>query len=278
MANLLTQNPQLLDSPIHSIPLITHKIWVTSNDTPKGPPDQYITWYENSIEHNKTSDGWAHYFWIENKEKQGNLYHKLKNHPSITVMELDSLKFETLSMYKDIIREKPIGFAGLASDIIRIELLNQFGGFYLDTDYEVFHSLKPYSKAYDLVTGLEHMSPSLCNAFIASRPKHPFLIKALELIKRNFSDQAPYYVKRDSTLEDGLNAIVLTGPCMITMAFAMTAGRNQNRDITLPPQILFPARQDTYPACENVFPGSPIPPQAIGAHYWHVAWRNPDFR
>lgn len=272
MPALLRAVPHLFDSAVHKIPLITHKIWVTSDDSPTDPSDQYIRWLENSIEHNKVSQGWTHYFWIENKEKQSRLYDKLIGHPSIKVMELDGLSFETGNLYKKIIQQKPIGFSGQASDILRIELLKQFGGFYLDTDYEVFQSLIPYSKVYDLIVGLDPMSPFLGNAFIATKSDHPFLEKALELIKRNFSQEAPDYVKREFELKNEYITVVITGPIMITVAVTSTAGQGENVDIILPPQLIYPAMADLYPMREVAIPDGRFPPQTIGAHYWNNAW------
>ncbi len=275
MATLLKQNPNLLDSPVYKIPLRTHKVWVTSYDNPTDPSDQYIRWFENSIEHNPISEGWVHYFWIENKHKQEKLFKKLQNHPSITVMELENLNFETGPLYKNILKKKAHGYTGQASDVIRLELLKQFGGFYLDTDYEVFQSLKPYSKVYDLVVGLDPMSPFLGNAFMASHTHHPFLAKSLELIKRNFSKKAPPYVNRK--INDNITTLALTGPVMVTVAFTSSAGKGENIDIVLPPQSLYPTTDGFCPTKEIVVPDGRLPAQCIGAHYWDNAWTDPRF-
>jgi hypothetical protein len=134
--SLLKKNPDLLDSAEYKIPLVTHKIWVTSDDAPKNPSPQYIKWLENSIEHNPLSEGWTHYFWIESKEKLPELAKLLENHPTIKLMELkdlDTSEFVTGDLFKEAIKNRKFG---KATDIIRLELLRQYGGFYLDTDYE----------------------------------------------------------------------------------------------------------------------------------------------
>ncbi len=275
MGTLLKYYPNLLDSTVHRIPLITHKIWVTSDTNPKNPAMSYIKWLENSIEHNPTSAGWIHYFWVESKAKLPELTKLLKNHPHIRLKELkdlDTKTFLTGDLYKQCIQEKKFG---KATDIIRLELLKLFGGFYLDTDYELFQSLIPYSKAYDMVVGLEPMSVYLCNAFIGACPNHRVITKALDLINRNLSDKAPDYVK--NAPNNGPKTIVETGPIAFTLAFALEGGKGDNQDIVLPPLLIYPAQTDEYPKKQVITPDGKKPAKAIGGHYWRTAWMDPGF-
>lgn len=275
MGSLLKADPDLLDSTTYKIPLVTHKIWVTSDDAPKNPSLQYIKWLENSIEHNPLSDGWTHYFWIESKEKLPELTKLLENHPTIKLMELkdlDTSTFVTGDTYLKAIKNKKFG---KASDIIRLELLRQFGGFYLDTDYELFQSLAPYSKAYDMMMGLEPMSVYLCNAFMGARPDHPVVNKALEMIQRNLSENAPDYIK--NAPDNGFKTIIETGPALVTTAFNLAAGQGDDVDIIMPPQIMYPATDNVYPKKQVVTPEGKKPASAFGAHYWRTAWMDPAF-
>jgi Glycosyltransferase sugar-binding region containing DXD motif len=274
IASLMKQDPELLDSTVYRTPLITHKIWTTSDTDPKNPSPQYIKWLENSIKHNMPSDGWTHYFWIESVEKLPELARLLKDHPTIILRELsdlDTTQFVTGDLYKSAIKERKFG---KATDILRLEILRLYGGYYLDTDYELFQSLLPYSKAYDLVVGLEPMSVYLCNAFIGACTDHPSINKALEMINRNLSDQAPDYIK--FAPDNGFKTIIETGPAMFTLAVALSAGKD-TQDIVLPPQTIYPAKSAEYPKKQVVTPDGQIPAQAIGAHYWNTAWMDPQF-
>ena len=272
---LRKNNPDLFDSTVNKTPLVTHKIWVTADDNPKMPSPQYIKWLENSIEYNKPSEGWTHYWWVENKEKLPELTKLLENHPTIKLMELDKLDtstFVTGDLYKQAVKNRQFG---KATDIIRLELLRQMGGFYLDTDYELYQSLKPYAKGYNLVMGLEPMSAYLCNAFMGASPNHPVVNKSLEMIKRNFSDDVPDYIKR--VTDKGFKTIIETGPALVTAAFGLAAGQGDNVDIVLPPQIIYPAAAAVYPKKQVVTPDGKIPATAFGAHYWNTAWMDPKF-
>lgn len=278
IASILKKDPEALDRHENRIPLITHKIWVTSDSNPIDLPDYYLEWYKNSTEHNPVADGWTHFLWIENKEKLPNLVKKLEGHPNIKIMELDKdfpIDLYTGDLYKQAIKNKQFG---KASDILRLEILRQFGGYYLDTDYEVFQSLKPYSKVYDMVVAVEPMSALLCNAFIGARPDHPVINKGLELITRNIINQktdAPDYIRNNT--DTGWKTIVETGPAMLTAAFALAAGQGDEVDIAMPPMLIYPTPVNEYPKKEVVKPNKTIPAEAVGAHYWETAWMRKEF-
>ena len=275
IAKILERDSEAMDRYENKIPLITHKIWVTSNDKPVSLPNYYLKWFENSIEHNPTCAGWTHFLWIESKEKLPELAQKLANHPNIKIMELKDMPLPLVSgdLYKEAIENKQFG---KATDILRLEILKQFGGFYLDTDYELFQSLKPYSKVYDMVVAVEPMSPYLCNAFIGACPDHPVVDKCLEMIIRNMNPgTSPDYVK--NAPNNGFKTILETGPIMLTNAFALAGGKHGTVDIAMPPMLIYPTPVDEYPKQQVVKPGEAIPAEAIGAHYWETAWMRAEF-
>ena len=273
IAHILEQDPHALDREGYRIPLILHKIWVTADDNPISPPEHYVDYFEKSIDYNPPSEGWQHYFWVEDKSKLPNLVTRLEKYSSIKVMEFSDLPFPRISgdLYKKAIQDRQFG---KASDILRGEILIQYGGYYLDTDYELFQSLKPYSKIYDMTVALEPMSVLLGNAFIGAKPNHPVIHTYLKLIIRNLhKETAPEYLDSDT----GYSTIVATGPAVITMAFALAAGSDRNRDIALPPMLIYPTLFNRYPEQYVVTPDSPIPAESIGAHYWETAWMREEF-
>lgn len=276
ISKIMKRDAAALDRYENKIPLITHKIWVTSDANPVSIPDYYIKWFENSIEHNPTSQGWTHILWIENKEKLPALAKRLENHPSIKLMELDKdipMPMTTGNAYKEAIKNNKFG---KASDILRLEILRQFGGYYLDTDYELYQSLKPYSKVYDSIVAVEPMSALLCNAFIGARPDHEVINKALELIIRNLNPQtAPDYIKHNT--DAGWRTIIETGPALLTVAHTLASGKGYNTDIALPPMLIYPTLVNKYPYKDVVKPNGPAPAECIGGHYWETAWMRSEF-
>lgn len=276
ISKILDRDKFALDRYENKIPLITHKIWVTSDSKPISIPNYYIKWFENCIKHNPTSQGWQHFLWIENKSKLPELAKKLENHPNIKIMELDKdLPFELVTgdAYKKAIKDNKFG---KATDIIRLEILRQFGGYYLDTDYEVYQSLKPYSKVYDSIVALEPMSALICNAFIAARPEHEVINKALELINRNLNyETSPNYIKYNT--DNGWKTIIETGPALLTIAHALASGKACNTDIVLPPMLIYPTVVNKYPYKDVVKPNTSVAAESIGGHYWETAWMKAEF-
>jgi len=269
ISHLLELDPLALDRAHNRIPLITHRIWLTNDVTPQSLPEHNFAYLENSILPNPTNGGWKHILWIESKEKLPELTKRLINHSSITLKEIKDLEDNFISgdLYKKALSA---GHFGKATDILRLEILNKFGGYYMDTDYEVFQSLKPFSKVYDLVAAIEPMSAFLCNAFIGARPNHPVIHKYLDLIISNLR-----YAEKNSG-ENGYKTIVETGPAVFTLAFSLAAGHIGNIDIALPHMVIFPSIFRAYPCKPVVVPHSSVPAEAIGVHYWETSWLNKD--
>lgn len=65
------------------------------------------------------------------------------------------------------------------SDYVRIKALIDFGGIYLDTDYELCGDIKGLLKRGELITGFES-DKSLLTAIIMAEPSHPFLKKFID--------------------------------------------------------------------------------------------------
>jgi glycosyl transferase-like sugar-binding protein len=270
---IFKNDPNVLDHEEVKIPLITHKIWLTREDKPQDMPKYYIEWCKNSVKHMPVNTGWKHVIWVEDIAKHPAMVEAVKG-TDIQVIDLSYLKSPMLckdEFYKALRANK----FGMASDILRYEILLQFGGVYLDTDYEVFHNLKDLNKMYDLYVAQEPMSSFLCNAFIAAKPNHPMIETCLHLIKRNEDhNQMPNYV-RDNT-DAGFKTIVITGPAMFSLAFHLNAGIDDNTDIAFPPCYIYPFHGD-YPNNKIVKPYGPIPNEAFGAHYWETAWMRAEF-
>jgi hypothetical protein len=87
----------------------------------------------------------------------------------------------------------------LLSDWMRLEILDREGGFYLDTDVEVFKSLAPLLEE-GCVVGLEKESlekKPVSNAIIGAEPGHPYVRETLERFVRGLNRhlKPPYGVK-----------------------------------------------------------------------------------
>ena len=285
---LIDRNPTILnESP--KIPLITHHIWLTNPDNPRNMEEDYIRWMENSIKFNPVKDGWQHYLWIQDKKLLPDLVKRLTKNNSIIIKELTE---DVLSQIDNRIEFENALYIkrkfGMASDILRVELLNIFGGFYMDTDYEALQSLKGLAKMYHFIAAQEPMSHFVNNAFLAASPNHPVLKKMIELIKRNYNQETrPDYMK----IKDGKNEVIfdenrklsesiwatilVTGPFMTTLAIANAIGQENMVDIILPPDLIYPVKQGLQgPQDFDKVLGEneEAPLAAFGVHYWRKSW------
>ena len=67
------------------------------------------------------------------------------------------------------------------SDLIRYELLYQYGGVYLDTDFECYKNIEPLINDYELFISTEDYR-HLCGGFVGSIPKHPIIKRLIDRI------------------------------------------------------------------------------------------------
>ena len=138
-----------------SIPKIIHQIWIG----PKPIPAQYKTFMEGW---RRQYPEWEHRLWTDS--------------------EVAGLKLKSA----DLIAGNTC--LGQKTDLLRVEILDQFGGLYVDTDYESLKSLNEVHETYDFYGTLRALpllylaSPKLypgplivCNSMIGSRPGHPIL-------------------------------------------------------------------------------------------------------
>ncbi len=146
------------ESTTAKIPKILHQIWVG----PKTPPSYFVTFQEKW---KNLHPGWEYHLWTES--------------------ELEDLNLEL----KDLIDASP-NYAE-KSDIIRSELLDRFGGVYLDVDMDPFQSLDELHNKYDFYCGIEnpHKIATTNNrlwlgiSIMASAPNHPVIKRWKELIR-----------------------------------------------------------------------------------------------
>ncbi len=165
-----------------NIPKIIHQIWLGSFN----PPSEWINSWKNGFckEYN-----WKHKLWRES--------------------DIEEFKLKNEKEYN-----KSDSYQG-KSDIARYEILERYGGMYLDCDMIWLGSnlieyipletssfigvQEPPSKSTLYVT-----PPFLANGFIASAPKHPILKKCIDLI--------PARIKLSSK-----HAFIKTGPTLLNM-------------------------------------------------------------
>ncbi len=212
------------------IPKIIHHIWLGS-PIPKRYKYFINTWKKKNPE-------WKFIFWDDNKLNDlemvnKDLYLRLKNY-------------------------------GSKSDVARLEILYQMGGFYLDTDFECLKKIDEDLLLNDFIAGtIFNFFPELANGFLAAKPSSEFILKCLEDLKK---------IKGHKFL--GSEIIENTGPLFLTNSFFnYIENKNINEDkmLVLPSNYFYPLPNYIRNIkLEEVYkyPTS----KSIAIHHWEASW------
>ncbi len=251
---------KVAESDTPKIPKILHQIWVG----PKTPPPYFVTFQEKW---KALHPDWEYHLWTDS--------------------ELEDLNLEL----KDLIEASP-NYAE-KSDIIRSELLDRFGGVYLDVDMDPFQSLDELHKKYDFYCGIEnpHKIATTNNrlwlgiSIIASAPNHPILKRWKELIRARWDEVNKNY---NSAIERVINHTYFP----FSMAFFEKYNEGNLTNMALPTTYFYPLAADhaakrraSVRAFREMFydvlidlklkkprPFSRVAPETIAVHYWGNSW------
>ena len=147
---------------------------------------------------------------------------------------------------------------GEKSDIWRYEILEQFGGLYIDVDMQALESLEDLHYFYDFYIGIQSLDTTMVQLGIGifgSRAHHPLLQQCIQELK--------------DTYFDGVKPIILrTGPLFFTKVFIKYAGGFGLHDIALPASYFYPCG---YEQKGEVYENW-ITPESLAVHHWAGSW------
>lgn len=211
------------------IPKIIHQIWIG------GPLPEAFQELCESWKFYHMSRGWLYKLWTDEDVAQMQL------HNQAFFDETDS--------------------PGVRSDLMKWEIIYNFGGFYLDVDYECLQPLDSL-RSYDFVTALQPLDTffvQLGAAFYGARPHHPILEHCIATIKDDWHHKG---------------APTKTGPVHYTKSFYAMAGKDGNIDIALPASYAYPlgAQEKEYQYEKWVNEG------AYAIHHWAKSWMPARYR
>ncbi|MFH1254806.1 MAG: glycosyltransferase, partial [bacterium] len=186
-------------STASKIPRYIHVCWFGGFDQPK----LFKQWQD---EWKAMHPGWTFMLWNENSIKQefpGGLFNQ-----SIYTEAEDMYDYATMSK------------------IVRYEILNKYGGLYIDPDIQCFESFTPLHKEYDFYCGLGHFDTYGCinNGIFGSRPCHPILKACMDYIKNCETFVGGFYEWTSKNL----------GHQMFTLCVYNNINQKSNVDIIFP--------------------------------------------
>lgn len=162
---------------------------------------------------------------------------------------------------------------GEKSDIARYEIVHRYGGLYVDTDYESVKPMDVLHHCLDFYTGIyanngsgKSSNMTMGMGLIGARAGHPILRAAIDGLKGTPSTK--------NTNTSGI--LARTGPYYWTRIVIATAGRENLRDVVLPPMFVYPtpisarghSLEDQH---KNFFTNS-----TFANHVWHMSWIVPN--
>lgn len=145
------------------IPKIIHQIWIGGE-----LPEPYRTFRQGWIDRHP---GWDVRLWTEDA--------------------VDDLDFEERDLYESAWNPS------MKTNVLRAVLVREFGGLYIDTDYECLRAFDPFHHRYDFYAGVRgglgvhvrlpwiYPHPfGICSSLFGARPGHPLLNRFLRKVRR----------------------------------------------------------------------------------------------
>jgi len=142
-------------------------------------------------------------------------------------------------------------YAGKA-DIVRLELLANLGGVYVDADFECCKSIEPICSGRSL--WLSEVNGRIENGIIGSVPAHSFIEALIQAIPDSVASQP------------GESCLVTTGPVLLTRVYNERCRAGLPVPVVLPREWFFPYSGEERHRRYETFP------DAYAVHHWGGSW------
>jgi len=155
---------------------------------------------------------------------------------------------------------------GEISDLLRYEILYQFGGVYVDMDFECLAPLDELHYRYDFYIGLQPLDSELVQVgigLIGTIPGHPILKNSYESIATKWHDPLFEHM-----------ATGRTGPIHFTNIFCDLAGKTGYCDVVLPAHYFYPLGCTEFELHTQEWLAS----GSFAVHHWAKSWLIPECR
>lgn len=169
------------------IPHNSHRCWLTSTEQPYEVPDDKLTINIKSMKMLSSQFDWTHHFWCIDPTKIPRTIEALKkatieHHLNIIIHSVDEIKDMMLAyhVYKGILDDNRYTNA---NDILRLNIINIFGGLYVDIGMEFKYDLTPIIDLYEYIWWI-HPNSYLDTGIFACSKNNKILNAQLELIDK----------------------------------------------------------------------------------------------
>lgn len=210
---------------LKKIPKIIHQIWIG----PKKLPNKYKKWMRSW---KLLNPDWQYIFWDNKKIKELEIIY--------------SKAYNEISNY------------GYKSDLLRYAILKEYGGLYVDTDFECIKKLPDFFLEFNFISGIVFANtPSINNAMILSKPDSLIINNLLKDITHN------NIIKELSIFE-------ASGPLLLTKIYFNLNENERKKCLILPSNYFYPFPHFLLET--NLDIKKFIGKDSIGIHYWERSW------
>ena len=147
-----------LDVNAALIPLITHRLWVTSPKTPCEPPKETVERYIESVRFLQDKGKYTHYFWCQKKIMLPKTIERIEKSDVAHLIKIRELsEIEPLmrcTHLSNVLIDKK--YYPAASDFIRTNLIYLFGGIYTDFGWLIKKDITPLLGNFNYLTSIIH--------------------------------------------------------------------------------------------------------------------------
>jgi hypothetical protein len=264
------------------VPFITHHTYFTSLVRPSSISSKDLNIISANFTKLKASNPdlkWKHYFWTNNKDSIPR-----------EILELDGVEVRLVQdFHQDILypqlldflksAENKKRFFSMASDLVRLLVVEKYGGIYMDLDYEIYDakSLMSFVRNSHFLSGVVSNTPfpRANSSFFSAKPHHDIIKTAKSLLIRNYlkGDDVPEYVKNPCS---GFTEAINYGP--ITFTIAIYKAADITTDIYFPNRIIYknnseaPANKIISKIYNNHFYESKL----LGSDHFSGSWISPE--
>ena len=178
------------------------------------------------------------------------------NHPNFEYFLWDEKKILNLGL-KNEKQFRSAKNVAIKSDIARYEILNRFGGMYIDTDFECIKPLDPKFLTYDFVAGqIFSYAPQIANGLMISTKNNFILNNVIENLGEYNGEKT------------GMDVIKYSGAIYLTKTIKNL--KDDARNIVLmPSQYFYP--WPNFLKNEKNF-NKFFTDNSFGVHHWEVSW------
>lgn len=215
------KNKALLHSNVERIPKILHFVWLGPSALPHESVKNITSWI-------KYHPDWKCILWTD--RMRGHMEQILGIEQRL-VRDLTFEELGTCYVTANTYREK--------ADILRYELLYQFGGLVIDHDVRCHRSFAPFHTSYDFYAALQPLrratlssSVVVSNSVMGAKPGHPILRLCLALVDDKWLQGSQNFPGEDK--ESNIYRVFYRIFAPFDYAVKARINHNTNRDIIFP--------------------------------------------